>query len=218
MKYRILTLLLLAAAYGASEGANARDAILRDASLASSNARMQIYGETDAPIGHVQFCLDHPSDCRGAGLVSEGPEILTAKRWEELQRINREFNLAIKPVSDQAQYGTIERWTYPTSGKGDCEDYVLLKRKKLIELGWAENNLLITVVRDENDEGHAVLTARTHRGDLILDNKHSRIVAWNASHYTFIKRQSGSDPRRWESLVPLRLVPNVATAGEELRR
>jgi hypothetical protein len=31
--------------------------------------------------------------------------------------------------------------------------------------GWPESKLLITVVRDENNEGHAVLTVRTDEGD-----------------------------------------------------
>jgi predicted transglutaminase-like cysteine proteinase len=95
-----------------------------------------------------------------------------------------------------AQFGVIERWTYPDLGMGDCEDYVLLKRRKLMELGWPQSALLITVVRDENGEGHAILTVRTTRGDYILDN-----------------RQSGKDPRQWVSLVPLDPALPVASAG-----
>ena len=58
----------------------------------------------------------------------------------------------------------VEKWSYPDDGYGDCEDYVLLKRRLLAARGFPESTLLITVVRDENNEGHAVLTVRTDRG------------------------------------------------------
>jgi hypothetical protein len=50
------------------------------------------------------------------------------------------------------------RWSYPDDGYGDCEDYVLLKRRMLTQSGWPREALLVTVVRNEKDEGHAVLT------------------------------------------------------------
>ncbi len=216
MRYWALACLVAAVAYCASGGANARSVNVRH-TPAFSEEPMPVYGSTDAPIGHVQFCSDHPDDCR-EDAYGDVKVILTEDRWNELQTVNREVNLAIKPVSDQVQYGVIEKWTYPDSGKGDCEDYVLLKKRKLIQLGWPSSALLITVVRDENDEGHAVLTVRTHRGDLILDNKHSRILAWQSTPYTYIKRQSALDPRHWDSLVPLRSPPTVAAAGTDARK
>jgi predicted transglutaminase-like cysteine proteinase len=104
-------------------------------------------------------------------------------------------------VTDLDLYGKVEVWTYP-SGKGDCEDYVLLKRRMLIERGWPESTLLITVVRDENNEGHAVLTVRTDIGDLVLDNKRQQIVRWIDTPYTFVKQQSERNPLVWSSLMP----------------
>ena len=79
--------------------------------------------------------------------------------------------------------------------------------------GWPQSTLLITVVRDENNEGHAILTVRTTRGDYVLDNKHSRILSWQQTPYVFIKRQSGKDPRQWVSLVPIEPSLPVASAG-----
>ncbi len=216
MKFVSLAILIAAAAYGVSEGANARSVTARDNPL-SQPTRTPIHGSSEAPIGHIRFCHNHPDECRD---LNRGDDevILTTDRWKQLQSVNQEVNLAIKPVSDLIQYGTIEYWTFPNSGKGDCEDYVILKKKKLIDLGWPANALLITVVRDENDEGHAVLTVRTHRGDLILDNKHSRILAWSNTPYTFIKRQSAFHPRNWDSLIPLQNTPTVAASGaDEIR-
>lgn len=216
MKFWSLAILMTAAAYSVSEGANARSATAKVDALAYQS-RMQLHGLTEAPIGYQNFCLQYSNECRGENRDATEVE-LTVQRWKELQEVNREVNLAIKPVSDQAQYNSIEVWTYPTSGKGDCEDYVLLKRRKLIALGWPASALLITVVRDENNEGHAVLTVRTRRGDLILDNKHSKIHAWNNTLYTFIKRQSAFNPQKWDSLIPLRASPTVAASGAEAAR
>jgi predicted transglutaminase-like cysteine proteinase len=74
---------------------------------------------------------------------------------------------------------------------------------------------LITVVRDEFNEGHAVLTARTDDGDFILDNKTSRIVPWHKTPYFFIKRQSARDPGNWVSLISSRTEPAVSASGSE---
>lgn len=216
MRFWALACLISAVAYCACEGASARSVNVR-AGRVFAERQMPLYGSTEPPIGHMQFCADHPADCR-PDRYGDARVILTAGRRIELERVNSEVNLAIKPVSDQVQYGVIEKWTYPDSGKGDCEDYVLLKQRKLIELGWPESALLITVVRDENDEGHAVLTVRTDSADLILDNKHSHILAWQKALYTFIKRQSALDPRRWDSLIPLQAAPTVAAAGTDARR
>lgn len=215
MKFWSLAILIGAAAYGISEAANARSMTLRYGA-AVPEARMSAHGLTGAPIGYVNFCRDYPSECRSR---RKGPsEVrLTGPRQKELQSVNEAINLAIKPISDEFQYGRVEHWTYPTTGKGDCEDYVLLKKRKLIALGWPANALLITVVRDENNEGHAVLTVRTDHGDLILDNKHSRILGWRNTPYTYIKRQSASSPLAWESLIPRQTEPTVSASGADAR-
>jgi predicted transglutaminase-like cysteine proteinase len=170
------------------------------------------YGKAEPPIGYVEFCNANPFECLPEGRELERVE-LTPDRWRELAALNKAVNQTIKPMSDMALYNVVEHWTYPDLGRGDCEDYVLLKRRKLMELGWPQSALLITVVRDENGEGHAVLTVRTTRGDYILDNKHSRILSWQRTPYVFIKRQSGKDPRQWVSLIPLEAGPTVASAG-----
>ena len=213
MKFWFVAILAGAAAYCVSEGASARSATDRT-SLKLPQTHMHLYGATDAPVGHVKFCEANPDDCRIRG-HGEGDVELTTKRWQELLSVNRQVNQAVKPLSDQAQYGMIEKWTYPTTGKGDCEDYVLLKKRKLMELGWPVGALLITVVRDENNEGHAVLAVRTSSGDLILDNKHLNILAWQDTKYTYIKRQSALDPRSWDSLIPMHVAPTVAASGAD---
>ena len=164
-------------------------------------AVMRSFGQTLPPVGYVTFCREQTEECRPGERFSDRLQ-LTPARAQELDEVNNYVNKTIAPITDQDLYGEVELWTYPKDGKGDCEDYVLLKRRLLIERGWPESTLLITVVRDENNEGHAVLTARTDRGDLVLDNKEREIHAWTETAYTFIKQQSSQNPLVWTSLLP----------------
>jgi len=176
----------------------------------SASPFMREFGRSLPPIGHVSFCKQNPTDCKRTGPRRAQVE-LTVKRKGDLRAVNDLVNRMVSPVSDMTLYGRIEHWAYP-DGKGDCEDYVLLKQRLLIERGWPKSALLITVVRDENNEGHAVLTARTSAGDFLLDNKRSEIMSWNESSYTFIKRQSDRDPRDWVSLSRPGRPPQRTTA------
>jgi predicted transglutaminase-like cysteine proteinase len=164
---------------------------------------------TRAPIGWVEFCADYPIECSGAPRLPR-EVVLTGKSWKELVLLNRWVNETIKPMTDLDHYGVVEKWTYPDDGYGDCEDYVLLKRRMLMEAGWPRQALLITVVRDKNGDGHALLTVDTDRGEFILDNQNDAVMLWAETPYRFVKRQSQSDPNTWVSLGDLR--PAAATA------
>jgi predicted transglutaminase-like cysteine proteinase len=188
--------------------------VAADPLSSSASKRMYPSGRAEAPIGYLDFCDSHSAECLPSGPMQERV-LLTPEKWRQLVDLNREINESIRPISDMAQYGVVERWTYPDLGMGDCEDYVLLKRRELMRLGWPQSALLITVVRDENNEGHAILTARTSVGDYILDNKQSKVIAWQRTPYVFIKRQSGKDPRQWVSLMPIEPSSPVASAGAD---
>jgi predicted transglutaminase-like cysteine proteinase len=174
-------------------------------------AFLQSFGNSLPPIGYVTFCREHEAECKPSGPIVDRMQ-LTARKRADLEQVNRYVNQSVSPVTDLDLYGKVEVWTYP-SGKGDCEDYVLLKRRMLIERGWPESTLLITVVRDENNEGHAVLTARTDIGDLVLDNKRQQIVRWTDTPYTFVKQQSERNPLVWSSLMPPNGDPSQTTAS-----
>ncbi len=124
---------------------------------------------------------------------------MSPERWNLLYQVNTYVNGKIAPVSDQDLYGQPEYWAYP-SDAGDCEDYLLLKRRYLMGLGFPIDALLITVVLDEKQEGHAVLTVTTGNGDYVLDNRRNEILRWSDFEYTFLKRQSPRDPRTWVAL------------------
>lgn len=153
---------------------------------------------TSQPIGHYQFCKNNPAECaiRSRGVK---PEQMTDALRTRIARINVSVNKAVTPMSDLDLYGKDEVWTYPES-VGDCEDYVLLKRKMLAEDGMALANLLITVVRKPDGEGHAVLTIRTDGGDFVLDNLNNAVRPWEQTGYSFLKRQATNHTGRWVSI------------------
>jgi predicted transglutaminase-like cysteine proteinase len=161
-------------------------------------SRMSEYAATRPPIGYVQFCRQNPSECAFKAADPQRP-VLSPARLRELVDVNAKVNREVIPVTDQSLYGVAELWTYP-EGSGDCEDYVLLKRRLLIDRGWPASSLLITVVRDANGDGHAVLTVTTTAGDLVLDNQDTEIRAWRDTPYDYLKRQSRTDPNAWVSL------------------
>ncbi|MEI9956781.1 MAG: transglutaminase-like cysteine peptidase [Ferruginibacter sp.] len=155
---------------------------------------METTGPTSQPIGHYQFCQQYTEECEVRGEPAR--VTLTPALWGQLIRVNVEVNLAIKPATDEDVYGLPEVWAYPTT-RGDCEDFALLKRRDLIEKGWPVGALLITVVKQRNGEGHAVLTVLTNRGDLVLDELSPAVLVWDETPYYFIKRQSGVDSGAW---------------------
>jgi predicted transglutaminase-like cysteine proteinase len=163
-----------------------------------------------APIGWTDFCAQSPRECDGRPLEARDV-VLSQKAWKDLVRINKWVNDSIKPMTDMDHWGVIERWSYPDDGYGDCEDYVLLKRRMLMQAGWPRQALLITVVRDLKGEGHAVLTVKTDKGEFILDNQEDQILLWSETSYHFVKRQSQADQNVWVSLGDNR--PAIATAA-----
>ena len=166
-------------------------------------------GTTSIPVGHAEFCQTHTAEC-GPNTQLVGAITLTETLWQQLLLVNASVNQAIAPVSDQQLYQTAEYWTYP-SAYGDCEDYALLKRRELIAAGWPASTLLMSVVKQADGEGHAVLLVRTDRGDFVLDNQVGSVDLWSDTPYKFIKRQSQADAGQWVDMIDDRAV--VITAA-----
>jgi predicted transglutaminase-like cysteine proteinase len=192
-------------------------AILLAAGLATPTAKaasdqqlfITVGAPTRPPIGWTDFCVEYAPECDTRPIEARDV-VLTPKAWKDLARINKWANDSIWPITDMDHWGVVERWNYPDDGYGDCEDYVLLKRKMLLQAAWPRQALLITVVRDKNGDGHAVLTVKTDKGEFILDNQNAEILLWSETGYHFVKRQSQTDPNNWVALGEMR--PNIATA------
>ncbi len=164
----------------------------------SHSANMKLFGRSLPPVGFVKFCAVGEAECDIKGSAQDRM-VLTQAKWDMLNAVNSSTNSKIAPESDQDLYGVAENWTYPTTA-GDCEDYALLKKRELQAMGVPADEMLITVLLDEKNEGHAVLTVVTDKGDFILDNRHNDILRWDHTPYTFLKRQSQADSKMWVSL------------------
>ena len=190
------TVAIMACAVNVAGPAQAEDQV---AMLSSFASNMAVGTNTSTPIGYARFCEANPADC-GNGNHRGGKVVLSEANFAQLAKVNDDVNTRVQPLTDMEHFGEIERWTYPDDGYGDCEDYVLEKRRALIALGWPAETLLITVVRDHKGDGHSVLTVITDRGDLVLDNQELRIQLWHETGYRFVKRQAQGRPDQWVSL------------------
>jgi predicted transglutaminase-like cysteine proteinase len=155
-------------------------------------------GDAAPTAAWTAFCKRLPDECRID--TSEPTAIaLTPAVSDLIAATNLLVNTTIKPMTDRQHWGVEDRWDFPDDGFGDCEDYQLLKRKLLTDAGLPRRAMRMTVVIDAEGDGHAVLTIRTDRGDLILDNKRDAVLAWNETGYEFIKRE-GADTAAWVAL------------------
>ena len=173
---------------------------------------MRVHGRALPPFGYVQFCQRNSGECAPAERASLARFDASPAHLSELDRVNRVINASVSPATDLELYGREEFWTFPV-GQGDCEDYVVLKRRILMNHGWPASSLLITVVRDEAGDGHAVLTARTRQGDFVLDNKVDDVRLWSQTPYRYLMRQSYLNPQLWMALDPRASQTAATVAG-----
>ena len=170
-------------------------------SASAAEAFMQTGGLTSQPIGHYEVCKRLPDEC-SIRSRNVAPAKMTRDFWELIVNVNSHVNQTVKPLTDMEIYGVEEYWGYPdkVGNVGDCEDYVLEKRRELMQAGVSPADLLITVVRKPDGEGHAVLTVRTDTGDFILDNLADSVKNWSETEYTYLKRQATNNTGRWVSI------------------
>lgn len=160
-------------------------------------AHLAAVREVPAPLAAENLCRQHAWACAGGGRKSTAPETaLTLAR-----SVNRAVNAEVRSISDAAQYGREDLWALPTARGGDCEDFVLAKKKRLVEAGLPGASLMIATVLDRRRDPHAVLVLRTRSSDYVLDNVTDRIVPWHKTGYSFLRMQSPVEPRRWNAIA-----------------
>ena len=110
-----------------------------------------------------------------------------------ITNINRDVNRDVRKANDFDIYGMLEFWSLPRviDGKmyGDCEDYALEKRRRLIEAGVPAETLSMAVAVTARGERHAVLVVAFESGDIVLDNLTPWPTPWSQLNYTWIQRQ-----------------------------
>ena len=156
----------------------------------------------------VRLCAEDVSASRDVGHGS--PAVLSDKRYADLERVNSTINRNVESVADAELYGVSDFWTLAGSS-GDCEDFMIAKKRALLVAGWKADQLLYAVVEGVETPYHAVLVVRTDQGDLVLDNLTDDILAWQDTGYRFIVRQSADAPSQWVRIRPV--TQFVARAG-----
>ncbi|MEM9726809.1 MAG: transglutaminase-like cysteine peptidase, partial [Pseudomonadota bacterium] len=163
-----------------------------------------------APRGFTELCARRPEICaaeRAAADIDPAAEALasmfgrdaagfraprlTHGRVQQLRQVNATVNASIRPTEDRGA----DLWEL-NAARGDCEEYVLMKRELLARLGWPRSALRITVVRDSVGY-HAVLVVETDQGGFVLDNMTQRITTVQDSPYEFVVAQSIDTPGAW---------------------
>lgn len=141
-----------------------------------------------APLGYQLMCLKQPHECKGGGKaqVTATPELMAT-----LKRVNSQVNRAITPRNDRGA----DVWNVSATS-GDCEDYVLAKRRALIRAGVPASSLRIAYVKTRQGIDHAILVVKTSGKDLVLDNRTHAIKPLSQSGYRIISI-SGADPTKW---------------------
>ena len=165
------------------------------------------------PTGAAGLCERYDWACATSSTRAGGQyDGFDNKDLTRVRRINSAVNRRTRQIADQRQYARPEHWALPTRRGGDCEDFALLKKYRLIRAGIPAERLLIATVLDRRMRGHAVLVVRTHRGDMVLDNLTSRVKPWLKTGYTFMKMQSPSRPGSWDAILAggLMIKPNRA--------
>jgi predicted transglutaminase-like cysteine proteinase len=158
----------------------------------------------------IGFCDKRPTEC---AVDPAEPEVMavTQESLDVIDAVNRYVNRTVTPITDFDHWRVEDVWDFPVADEGDCEDYQLLKRKLLVDAGMPRRAMRMTVVLNELGEGHAVLTIRTTKDDLILDNRTNAILTWAETGYAFIKRES-SAKLGWVFLEPAAPAPVVTAA------
>jgi predicted transglutaminase-like cysteine proteinase len=164
-------------------------------SIASESSSLKIGGEVDMPTGYFNLCQSTPSACNFEGGGKRGAKMiltrLTPERMRQLQDVTLAVNQSMHAVDDRTQYGETDHWTVG-GREGDCEDFAMAKRMRLVANGWPKSSVLVAIVRNWGEQ-HAVLVARTDRGDFVLDNLTSAVRPWRETGYGWEKIQSPSD-------------------------
>lgn len=139
------------------------------------------------PDRYLEFCSKNEGACdlSGSDLVDWSEEIQA-----RLERVNLKVNEEITFVPDWETEGQDDVWMYPRDCKGDCEDFALEKRRRLIADGFPSASLTMAIAFHEVQFfPHAVLLVETSKGTWVLDNLFNEVLCWDAVPYAYTHRE-----------------------------
>lgn len=136
---------------------------------------------------YADFCDRNPGHCD----MREPYEVaLNAVIRQSIQQTNARINEEIKFMSDVEQYGEEEYWSYPHSGRGDCEDKALLKKRRLGEQGIPSGALRLAIAHhNKRLSSHCILTLEALEGTYVLDTLTNELRLWHQTPYNFEMRE-----------------------------
>jgi len=163
---------------------------------ATANAEKIAFGQPAAvPYGYYQLCARSPRLCQATRgrlpVTRDGSVVADGPAMSELASVNADVNATIRP-------NYTDDWT-PGRAVGDCKDYAMTKRQRLIEAGWPSSAVPVAVVKTWTGEEHLVLVARTSGGDYVLDNLDGRVSPWTNTSYAWKKIQAPTGGLDWRS-------------------
>lgn len=159
-------------------------AVLAALTLSSATLPVQAFGlrarqsdDASAPLAYQLYCLQHPADCRKSrrSVVAYTPKVRAL-----LVSVNNQVNRAIKPRNERG-----DTWSLNPE-YGDCDDYVMTKRHRLLRAGVPASAMKVAVVRTPRGIGHAILIVKTTAGEFALDNLRKTIVRRHQTGYRFL--------------------------------
>ena len=119
--------------------------------------------------------------------------------WALVNGVNRDMNRRIRRSSDIRDFGVEDFWQVPggSNPRGDCEDYVLAKRRALIARGIPAAALSIAIVKTHWGESHAVLLLAADGDEFVLDNLTPWISRREQVNYDWQERQAPGKVFEW---------------------
>jgi len=138
--------------------------------------------QNKAPLGFQLMCLKKPEACRGGcePSVTASDEVMAT-----LRRINESVNNTLAPPNDEADI-----WNAEAATSGDCEDYVLAKRRALIAAGFPASSLQLANAKSETGEGQTFLVVNANRGKFVLDNLRDLVLPLSQTGYHLVSMQT----------------------------
>ena len=163
-------------------------------------AHLRFKQPTAVPRGYYELCKAGSPVCgttraRGVEANADGQVVLTSSLIQALRTANSTVNHQMQSRPDGAQ----DSWSVG-GGSGDCEDFALTKKMRLMQAGFPSKALLIALARTPSGENHAVLIVRTDQGDFALDNLTDSLKGWDQTGLRWTMVQSPSSEWSWFAL------------------
>lgn len=156
-------------------------------SLMASRLDLEVSEVREDHPSYAEFCENWPGECdlKGVEVIPYSDDL-----FQTLVRVSQQVNEDIEFMLDPQQYNREEFWTYPTSGRGDCEDNALEKRRRLVQLGLPSAALRMgTAFHRQQYYAHALLLVETTAGTFVLDQDNEEVLLWNQAPYIYEARE-----------------------------